>query len=108
MPFINAVQDGLTHQMGTYGMALEIVRVQQVAFLSAIVVICQRLVHLKVIAPASEFDAVVSEFFRFASHFLQRQIGPLACEKRDRTCHGLLQHEPVELRRTDQDECATS
>ena len=58
---------------------------EQVALAAAVAVV--GLIDLEMIAPAGQLDAVVAELFGFAGHLLQRQIGPLTGEERDRTWH---------------------
>ena len=53
--------------------------------------------HLEVIAPAGEFHAIVAEGFRLLQHGFNRQIGPLAGEKCDRSGHGMTAVEWIQL-----------
>ena len=43
--------------------------------------------HIEMVSPAGDLDALVAEFFRFLAHLLKIQIGPLAGKNGDRTAH---------------------
>ncbi len=85
---VDVVQHRLADQMSADRVALQPEIVQQLPFPFAVVVFLQCLVDLKVIAPASQFDSVVAELGRRASHLIDRQVGPLAGKKRDGSRHG--------------------
>ena len=46
----------------------------------------ERLVDLEVVAPAGDLEPVVAPFGGQPAHLLERQVGPLAGEQRDRSC----------------------
>ena len=69
------------------GEHLEVVLVEQLAPLGAVAVLLEGLIDLEMIAPAGQFEAVVAEAAEFSRQFGQRQVGPLAREHRDRSCH---------------------
>src|SRR4029079_7524948 len=85
VPVVYRFADGLADEVGTDRVALQFVRVQQVAFAPAVAVV--GLLDLEMIAPARQLDPVIAELLGFASHLLQRQIGPLTREERNRTWH---------------------
>ena len=79
------------------GMTLQVVAVQQLAFASTVAVVGQRLVHLEMVPPTRQFDAVVAELFRLAGHFFHGQISPLAGKQCDRSRHACAPSEWVML-----------
>ena len=87
MPLVDRVEDRLPDEMGRDRLALQVVPLQHVANPPAIGRILHRLLHLEMVAPAGELDAVVAELLGFAGHLLEGQIGPLAGEEGDRTWH---------------------
>ena len=80
MTFVDVIEDSLSYKVGADGVALEFVTVQQFPLLLDIVVICQCLVDFEMVAPACEFDSIVSEFMGHPCHGFDRQISPLASE----------------------------
>src|SRR5690606_31630160 len=81
VPLVDDVQHRLPDQVTADRMTLQAPRVEQFAFAAAVAVVLKGLVDLKVVAPASQFDPVITEIGGQASHFFQRQIGPLASEE---------------------------
>ena len=61
VPGVDVVEHGLTGQMGANGKDLHIVLFQKLPFFAAIAVVFQGLSHLEVIAPAGQFQAVVTK-----------------------------------------------
>ena len=84
---VDVVQHRLADQVVADGEHLEVVLFQQFAFLGAVVVLVEGLIDLEVIAPAGQFQPVVSEAAAFSSQFGQGQVGPLARKYRDRSSH---------------------
>ena len=90
MPLVDHVEHRLADQVIADREDLQVVAVQQIALRGAVPVVVQGLVDLEVIAPASQLDAVVAKLAGLARHVLERQIGPLASEQGDGTCHAVL------------------
>src|SRR5262249_21246023 len=68
--------------------ALESVSREQVVPPLAVAVILERLLHVEMIAPAREFDSIVTPLAGFLADHFQGQVGPLACEQGDGSSHG--------------------
>ena len=90
MSFIDHVQHRLTHQVIADRQTLQVVPLEQFAFLSTVVVVRQSFVDLEVISPTRQLHAVVAELGGLASHFRHGQVGPLASEEGNRSCHDVL------------------
>src|SRR5690606_30933396 len=88
MAVVNRVTDTLPDQMVRDCPTLQAVLLQQVALLAHIAVAFQRLVHLKVITPTSEFQAIKAPFARLLRQRLHRLIAPLAREQCNWSWHG--------------------
>ncbi|MND04366.1 hypothetical protein D3C83_245990 [compost metagenome] len=71
-------------------MALQIVLFQEVPLPLAVAVVLEGLLHLEMVPPAGQFDAVVAEFLGFFGHVGQGQVGPLAGEQGNGAGHGML------------------
>ena len=78
MAGIDYVQHGLTHQVVADGKHLHVMPIQKLALLGTILIVRQRLVHLEVVPPTGQFEAVEAEFVALAGKLFHRQIGPLA------------------------------
>ena len=76
--------------MGADGVDLQLVAFQQVALCRAVAVFGQRPLHVEVIAPAGQFQAVVAKLGRLAGQVLQGKIGPLTGKQRERASHAKL------------------
>jgi hypothetical protein len=87
---VDAVTDGLAHQMVADGVALQPVLVEGIPALLNIAVVGERLVHLEVVAPAGEFHAVIAEGFGLLADDLKGQIGPLAGKEGNGSWHEFL------------------
>ena len=87
VPGVDVVQHRLADQVAADGEHLEVVLFQQFAFLAAVVVLVEGLIDLEMVAPAGQFQPIVSEAAAFASQFGQGQVRPLAGEHRDRSSH---------------------
>ena len=59
-------------------------------FSRAVARLGERAVDLEVVAPAGELEAVEAPAAGLRRELLERQVGPLAGEQRDGTCHVLL------------------
>ena len=68
----------LPHQMRTDGEAFQAVFCQDVLTTFDVTVIRQGFVHFKVVAPAGQFQAIVSPAFGLCCQGVQCQIRPLA------------------------------
>ena len=88
MPLIDAVTDGLPHQVVGNGVHGEVVLLECVAFCSAVAALLEGAGHVEMVAPAGEFEAGVAKLASLAGQVFQRKVGPLAGEQRDRTGHG--------------------
>jgi hypothetical protein len=88
MPFINQIAHGLADEMVGNRVTGQAVLCEQHPFLFAVIRFAQRAINLKMIAPAGEFHAAVTHLFDERQQFGERQIGPLAGEKRDGSWHG--------------------
>ena len=87
VPRVDRVEHGLADQVRADGVHLQVVALQQVAAVGAVAVVGQRLVDLEMVAPAGQLQPLIAELAGLAGHVLQRQIGPLAGEQRDRSSH---------------------
>ena len=87
MPLIDQIAHGLPDEVGADGVATQPVILQHLPVLLAVVVFGVRAVDLEVVAPHGELHAVVAEFLRLLRERLDREVGPLAGEEADGTCH---------------------
>jgi hypothetical protein len=76
VPDVDIVTYCLSHQMGGYGEQLQPVFVKKLFAICAISII--GFVDFHVIAPAGQFQSVVSESAGFPAYGFQVKIGPLA------------------------------
>ena len=90
MPLVDQVAHRLPDEVGTDGVATQPVILQDLPVLLAVVVLGIRAVDFEVVAPDGELHAVVAEFLRLLGQGLDREVGPLAGEEADGTCHGSL------------------
>src|SRR5690606_25616694 len=84
---VDSVADRLADQVGTNGVALQVVAVQEIAFGADVVGIGHRAVDFEVVAPAGEFQAAVAEIAGLLGQGFARKISPLAGKERDGSCH---------------------
>jgi hypothetical protein len=90
VPVVNRVADTLADEVIADGPAAQIIFFQQVAFATHIAIIFQRLIHLKVIAPAGQLQAVKAPLADFLGQRFEWEIGPLAGEEGYRSWHDFL------------------
>ena len=69
VPLVNQVAHRLANQVTANGLALQVVFVQQRTLGIAIAIVGHRLVHLEMIPPTGQFDALISEFGGLSTHF---------------------------------------
>jgi hypothetical protein len=84
---VDAVADGLADQMVADRVTFQAVALEDIPAILTVIVIFECLDHVEMVAPTGDFDAVVSEGFRFLANGLEIQIGPLAGEKCDWSTH---------------------
>src|SRR3712207_7111435 len=72
------VADGLTDQVVADGEAFEAVTLKYLPLAPYVAVVFESLVHLEVVAPAGEFQAVVAHLLGEGCEFLQGEVRPLA------------------------------
>src|SRR5690606_30129085 len=77
------VADGLPDEMVGDRPDLEVVLLQRLQLARDVGVVGQGLVHLEVVAPAGDLQAVVAPFRGEPADLLDRQVGPLTGEQRD-------------------------
>ena len=87
---VDHVQHRLPDQVIADRQALQVVPLQQIALLPAVVVVGQRLVDLEVVSPTRQLQSFIAELGSLARHFRQRQVGPLAGEESNGSCHDVL------------------
>ena len=87
MPLIDRIADTLTDEVRADRMDLQPVPLEDVAPRVDVPRIGKRLVDLEMIAPAGQLEAVEAPRTRFRSELLDRQVGPLAGEERNRPRH---------------------
>ena len=87
MPGFDAVAHGLADAVIGENEHLQIVTRQQVELSLAVFVFAQGSLHLEVIAPAAEFEALIAPVVELLRQFFQRQMRPLAAKEQDRTAH---------------------
>nr|WP_245715064.1 hypothetical protein [Micromonospora inyonensis] len=81
------VADRLADQMVGDGGGLEVVLRQRLALAVDVRLVGQGLVDLEVVAPAGDLQAVVAPLGGVPADLVERKIGPLAGEERDRSRH---------------------
>ena len=81
------VADGLALEVVGDRVDLEAVLLEQVQLALDVGVVLGRLPRVEVVAPAGDLQAVVAPLGRQAGDLLEGQVGPLAGEQRDRSCH---------------------
>jgi hypothetical protein len=84
---VDQVADGLADQVVADREALQAVGLEQLAPLPHIALRRQRLPDVEVVAPARELEAVVAHAPGQRRQLGQRQVGPLAGEEGDGSCH---------------------
>ena len=83
VPVVDVVADGLTDEVVGNGITGQPVVGEQLPFLLHVCLGGKRGIHVEVVAPAGEFEAVVAHFIGQRGEFGERQVGPLAGEESD-------------------------
>ena len=90
MPLVDQVAHGLPDEVVGDRPAAQAVLLQQGVPPGQVAVLAQRPVHLEVIPPARQLEAVVPPRAGQPGHLFQRQVRPLAGEQGERMRHGTL------------------
>ena len=96
VPFVDAVADGLAHEVVGNGMHGKVMPLEGVALGGAVAALFEGTRHVEVVAPAGEFEAAVAKLTGLAGQVFQWHVGPLTGEQGDGTRHGGLLHEQSE------------
>jgi hypothetical protein len=81
MSFVNRViRHTLANQVAADGKALQVVLVEDIPATLDIAILLQGFVHLKVVSPASQFQAIEAPFTDLLGKVFQGKISPLAGE----------------------------
>ncbi len=86
---VNRVADGLPDEVVADGVHLKAVLAEQVAHALNVAVFFECALHVEMVAPASEFQAVEAHLLGERREFGERQIGPLAGKQGDGSGHHL-------------------
>ena len=89
--WIDVVAHCLTDKVSRNGVALETRRFELCAFFVAVCLI--GLFHLKVVAPAGQFNAIVAEGLGFLKNRVRGHVCPLASEESDGSSHNQIKVE---------------
>jgi hypothetical protein len=84
---VDRIAHGLPHEVRADRPAPQAVALEQLAPAGGVVGLGHRAVDLEVIAPARELQPVEAERRRLAREVVEGEVGPLACEERDRSGH---------------------
>ena len=87
MTVVYQVADGLSHQMARNGKAGQAMITQYFPPFLAVLLGDSGFVHVEVIAPASEFETMITHVGCFCCKVWKGKIGPLAGKQGDRSCH---------------------
>ena len=87
MPVVDRVADGLPDEVLRDREAAQAVLGEQLAAAVGVGVVRQGRVHVEVVAPAGELEAVEAPLGRLLGQRRERQVGPLAGEERHGSCH---------------------
>lgn len=87
MAGVNGVEDRLADKVVRDGVDLQVVLLEQLPLAGAVGVVRESLVDFEVVAPASQFEPVVTKVAGLLAEIFQLEIGPLAGEQRNRTSH---------------------
>ena len=87
MAVVDLVADRLADEVRAEREAVQVVALEDLLDAADVVVLGERAVDLEVVAPAGELEAVEAPAPRLLGKLLQRQVGPLAGEKGDGSCH---------------------
>jgi len=85
--FINEVTDSLADKVIGDGETLETVVIEDFPLFGDVVIVCESLVHVKVVPPAGELQSVKAHFLGFGSKFIDGKVGPLAGEEGNGSSH---------------------
>jgi hypothetical protein len=84
---VDAVADGLAHEVVADRPDVQAMAGEQLAPLATVVVVGERGVDVEVVAPASQFQAVEAPGAGLRGELGEREAGPLAGEQCDGPCH---------------------
>src|SRR3954454_3984138 len=84
---VDRVAYRLTDEVVAYRPALQPVALEELAAASSVARLGQRPINFEMIAPAREFQAIVAPGRTLRGNIVERQVGPLAGEERDRSRH---------------------
>ena len=88
MPEVDRVADGLADEVGAEGLTAKTMALETLAQRAHVALVAERLVDLEVVAPAGKLEAVEAPVGRLRRERLERQVGPLTREQRDRPRRG--------------------
>ena len=84
---IDVIEHGLSDEVVGNGEEFEAVFFEEFAFAGAVGVVGEGFLDFEVVAPAGKFESVVAEFFGFFAECFEGEVGPLAGEEGNGTCH---------------------
>jgi hypothetical protein len=90
VPRVDQIADRLADEVVADGQALHAVLGQQCAFVNHVGLGGKRLLHVEMVAPARQLQAVIAHAFGQRRELGQRQVGPLAGEEGDGSWHRYL------------------
>lgn len=85
---VNVVADRLADEVGGDGEKFQAVFRKNLVAAGAIVGVGRGFLHIAMVAPTGEFQAVVAEVFGFFRDVVEGEVGPLSSEECDGTGHG--------------------
>ena len=90
MTAVDRVADRLAHEVVADRPAVEAVALEDLAPAGAVGRIGQRLRDVEMIPPAGQLEAIELPLTALGGQLLEREVGPLAGEQRDGSCHPFL------------------
>jgi hypothetical protein len=87
MAGVDVVQDGLTDEVIGDREQFQPMLFEQISLAGAVGIVGECLIDFEVVAPAGEFETVVTEVAGLFTEFFERKIGPLAGEQGDWSRH---------------------
>lgn len=84
---VDVIEDGLSDEMIGDGEEFQAMFFEEFAFAGAVRIVGEGFVDFEVISPACEFESVVAEFSGFFAECFEGEVGPLAGEQGNGTCH---------------------
>ena len=87
MPRVDQVAHRLPDEVRPEREAVQVVALEDLLDAADVVVLGERPVDLEVVAPARKLEAVEAPAAGLFRELLERQVGPLAGEKGDGSCH---------------------